>query len=123
MSCIRLLSSSYCLWKRSLTGNWVAVSGLVTGPGYPMVWYRVVLILGYTDRPTITRLRTESADDVLFMSSSCGLHAVFDMLCAKHGYEYASRHVGCIGGDPGRQDCTTPDHGIQSLGLPTISSN
>ena len=33
------------------------------------------------------------------------------MLCAKHG----SRHIGYVGGDAGKQDCTTPDHGIHYL--------
>ena len=61
--------------------------------------------LGYTDRSTISRLRTESADDIALVLSSCIVHYFW----AKHGY--ASRYIGCIDG-VALEDPTTPDRGI-----------
>ena len=64
----------------------------------------VLFLLGYTDRSTITRLRTETEDDcllhVVFTPSSYALGTrlvVLDVLVAMHG----------------RRDRTTPDDGIR----------
>ena len=61
----------------------------------------------YTDRSTITRLRTEPEADAVFMPSS---HALFQTRVSVLSYwVYWWR---CMGGSL-RQDRTTPDHGIR----------
>ena len=74
---------------------------------YPMAWYKVVQFTRiYPDGPTITRLGTNSQDE---MRQSTFMSPLFHLLCTK--YEYASCHSDlkqrCMEGKS-----TTPDHGI-----------
>ena len=71
-----------------------------------------------TDRSTITRLGAEAEDDVSFMSSSYRLHAVFICFVPKTGKRIII--LGVLMAMHGRQDSTTPDHGIERKLVDTL---
>ena len=70
------------------------------------------LFLGSTDRSTITRLRAESEDDVVFMSLSYRLQIVFTCFVPNTGKRVIILDV--LMAMHWRQDSITPDHGIYS---------
>ena len=67
---------------------------------------------GYIDRSTVTRLGAEAADDGSFMSFSYRLHAVCIFFVPNTGKGIII--LGVSVAMHGRQDSTTPDHGIEA---------